>query len=168
MRDPRSVRCTYYLESEMEPAKAAAIMAGEQSSGTFLPVPGESARIRERHAAHIVDVQEFGFCKPSLPSRANPEKVRAALVTVDFPMENVGTDLATLQTAIAGNLFELGDLYACRLQDMVLPEDFVAAHPGPAFGIGGTRKLISDVQASWSAPSSSPTSDSPRRSSAWW
>ena len=54
-------------------------------------------------------------------------------------MENVGTDLATLQTAIAGNLFELGDLYACRLQDMALPEDFVAAHPGPAFGIEGPQ-----------------------------
>ena len=80
MRDPRSVRCTYYLESEIEPEKAAAIMAGEQSSGTFLPVPGESARIRERHAARISDVQELGFCRPSLPSRANPEKVRAALV----------------------------------------------------------------------------------------
>ena len=146
MRDPRSVRCTYYLESEIDPQKAAAIMAGEQSSGTFLPVPGESARIRERHAARITDVQELGFCRPSLPSRANPEKVRAALVTVDFPMENVGTDLATLQTAVAGNLFELGDLYACRLQDIALPEDFVAAHPGPAFGIEGTRKLISDVQ----------------------
>jgi ribulose-bisphosphate carboxylase large chain len=146
MRDPRSVRCTYYLESEIDPEKAAAIMAGEQSSGTFLPVPGESARIRERHAARISNVQELGFCRPSLPSRSTPEKVRAALVTVDFPMENVGTDLATLQTAIAGNLFELGDLYACRLQDIALPEDFVAAHPGPAFGIEGTRKLISDVQ----------------------
>jgi len=80
MRDPRSVRCTYYLESEIDPGKAAAIMAGEQSSGTFLPVPGESSRIRERHAARISDVQELGFCRPSLPSRANPEKVRAALV----------------------------------------------------------------------------------------
>ena len=146
MRDPRTVRCTYYLESEIDPEKAAAIMAGEQSSGTFLPVPGESARIRERHAAHVVDVQELGACRPSLPSRANPEKVRAALVTVDFPMENIGTDLATLQTAIAGNLFELGELYACRLQDLVLPEEFLAAHPGPAFGIEGTRKLIGDVQ----------------------
>ena len=146
IRDPRSVRCTYYLESEIDPERAAAIMAGEQSSGTFLPVPGESVRIRERHAARVVDVQELGFCPPSLPSRAAPDKVRAAWVTVDFPMENMGADLATLQTAVAGNLFELGELYACRLQDLVLPEDFVGAHPGPAFGIQGTRKLIGDVE----------------------
>ncbi|MCH6471959.1 RuBisCO large subunit C-terminal-like domain-containing protein [Sinomonas terrae] len=146
MRDPRTVRCTFYLESEIDPEKAAAILAGEQSSGTFLPVPGESARIRERHAAHVVEVRELGASRPSLPSRGNPEKVRAALVTVDFPMENIGTDIATLQTAIAGNLFELGELYACRLQELVLPEDFVAAHPGPAFGIEGTRKLLGDAQ----------------------
>ncbi|MBS9376539.1 RuBisCO large subunit C-terminal-like domain-containing protein [Rhodococcus sp. B50] len=142
MRDQRTVRCTYYLESEIPPEKAAALMAGEQSSGTFVPVPGESARIRERHAAQVVEVEELGVCPPSLGSRTAPEKVRAALVTVDFPMENIGTDLATLHTTIAGNLFELGDLFACRLESLTLPEEFVSAHPGPAYGIGGTRKLI--------------------------
>jgi len=146
MRDRRSVRCTYYLESEIEPEKAAEIMAGEQSSGTFIPVPGESPRIRERHAAQVVEVQRLGPCPPSLMSRAHPDKVAAALVTVEFPMENVGTDLATLQTTVAGNLFELGELYACRLQDIRLPEEFVAAHPGPAFGIDGTRRLIADAE----------------------
>jgi ribulose-bisphosphate carboxylase large chain len=145
MRDRRSVRCTYYLESEIEPETAAEIMAGEQSSGTFVPVPGESPRIRDRHAAQVVDVQRLGSCPPSLTSRANPDKVTAALVTLDFPMENVGTDLATLQTTVAGNLFELGELYACRLQDIRLPEEFVAAHPGPAFGIDGTRRLLADA-----------------------
>ena len=146
MRDARSVRCTYYLESEIEPERAAAILAGEQSSGTFLPVPGESARIRERHAAHVVEVRHLGARRPSLPSRRNPEKVHAALATVEFPMENIGTDLATLQTTIAGNLFELGELYACRLQDLALPEDLIAAHPGPAYGIEGTRQLLGDAE----------------------
>ncbi|WP_032364642.1 RuBisCO large subunit C-terminal-like domain-containing protein [Rhodococcoides fascians] len=145
MRDHRSIRCTYYLESDIEPQRAAALLAGEQSSGTFLPVPGESARISERHAARVVDVQESGWVRPSLPSRTEPEKVRAAAVTIDFPMENVGTDLATLQTAVGGNLFELGDLFACRLQSIDLPSEFVDAHPGPGYGIGGTRRLISDV-----------------------
>ena len=51
MRDQRVVRCTYYLESEMQPARAAAILAGEQSSGTFVSVPGESAELHEHHGA---------------------------------------------------------------------------------------------------------------------
>ncbi|OZC55553.1 ribulose 1,5-bisphosphate carboxylase [Rhodococcus sp. 06-621-2] len=146
MRDARSIRCTYYLESEIDPERAAGILAGEQSSGTFLPVPGESARIRERHAAHVVGVEEFEQVRPTLPSRGNPEKVRAALATIEFPMENVGTDLATLQTTIGGNLFELGELFACRLQSMELPDDLIEAHQGPAFGIEGTRRLIGDTQ----------------------
>jgi ribulose-bisphosphate carboxylase large chain len=146
MRDHRTIRATYYLESEIEPERAAAAMAGEQSSGTFVAVPGESPELHERHGAQVVGIEPLGDCQPSLPSRTSPEKVQAALVTVDFPMETVGTDLATLQTAVAGNLFELGQLYACRLQDIRLPDEFVAAHPGPAFGIPGTRRLINGVE----------------------
>ncbi|MFE9707620.1 RuBisCO large subunit C-terminal-like domain-containing protein [Streptomyces sp. NPDC005930] len=144
MRDQRVVRCTYYLESAIDPELAAAAMAGEQSSGTFVAVPGESPRLRERHAAQVVDVRELGVRGPSLPSRTRPEEVRAALAVVEFPMENIGTDLATLQTTIAGNLFELGELFACRVQDIELPDEFVAAHPGPAFGVPGTRRLLGD------------------------
>jgi ribulose-bisphosphate carboxylase large chain len=50
MRDQRTIRATYYLESEIEPERAAAAMAGEQSSGTFVAVPGESPELHERHA----------------------------------------------------------------------------------------------------------------------
>src|SRR5690349_12030802 len=60
MRDRRVVRGTYYLESEIEPARAAAILAGEQSSGTFVAVPGESVELHERHGAQVVHVQELG------------------------------------------------------------------------------------------------------------
>jgi ribulose-bisphosphate carboxylase large chain len=139
------VRATYYLESAIDPARAAAILAGEQSSGTFVAVPGESAELHERHGAQVVDVQQLGRRRPSLPSRTHPEKVNAAQVVIEWPMENIGTDLATLQTTIAGNLFELQELFACRVLDLQLPADFIAAHPGPAFGLPGTRRLISGV-----------------------
>jgi ribulose-bisphosphate carboxylase large chain len=141
MRDHRRIRCTYYIEA-VDVARAAAALAGEQSSGTFIAVPGESDRIRERHAAEVVEIRERGECAPSLPSRRRPERVTAAEVVVEFPMENIGSDIATLLTAVAGNLFELVDLYACRLQSIELPDEFVAAHPGPAFGVAGTRKLM--------------------------
>jgi ribulose-bisphosphate carboxylase large chain len=137
-----TIRATYYLEAETDLEEAAAAMAGEQSSGTFVAVPGESPELHERHGAEVISVEKLSERSPSLPSRARPDTVQAALVTVDFPLENVGTDLATLQTAIAGNLFELGQLYACRLQDLRLPEEFITAHPGPAFGIPGTRDLL--------------------------
>ena len=83
----------------------------------------------------MVEVQHLGRRVPSLPSRTHPEKVHTARVVVEWPMENIGTDLATLQTTIAGNLFELQELFACRVVDLQLPADFIAAHAGPAFGI---------------------------------
>ena len=141
MRDPRRISCVYGIESA-DPARSAAGFAGEQSSGTFTAVPGETDELRERFGAQVVDLVETGEGPPSLPSRLAPSSVRTARVTVEFPMENVGTDIATLLCAVAGNLFELGDLTACRLDELTLPAEFVAAHAGPAFGVDGTRRLM--------------------------
>ena len=142
MRDHRRLTCTYYIETVGDPRRGAELLAGEQSSGTFVKIPGETDRIRERHAAEVVAVRALGPVAPSLPSRTSVDRVEAAEVDIEFPMENTGSDLATLLTAVAGNLFELGGLLACRLQRMVLPDELIARHPGPAFGVDGTRKLI--------------------------
>jgi ribulose-bisphosphate carboxylase large chain len=142
MRDPRKLTAHYYIESQIEPEQAAALLAGEQSSGTFVQVPGESDELRARHGAEVTAVQHLGWTTPSLPSRSTPERVMAAEIELEFPMENVGSDIATTLTAVAGNLFELGDLFACRLRRLDLPNEFVAAHPGAAHGVRGTRQLI--------------------------
>jgi len=142
MRDHRLITCTYYIETDGDPRRGAEMLAGEQSSGTFVAVPGETDRIRMRHAAEVTAVRELGEVKPSLPSRVRVDRVRAAEVEVQFPMENVGVDLATLHTTVAGNLFELEALFGCRLNDIDLPGQFIDAHPGPAFGVEGTRKLV--------------------------
>ena len=101
-----TIRATYYLESEIELEQAAAAMAGEQSSGTFVAVPGESPELHQRHGAGDRGATRRRPRAVSALADA-PDQVHAGVVTVDFPMENVGTDLATLQTALAGNLFEL-------------------------------------------------------------
>jgi ribulose-bisphosphate carboxylase large chain len=141
MRDLRRITCTYYIEA-VDPERAAAFLAGEQSSGTFMAVPGETDQLRERHAAEVLSVRKLGEVSPSLPSRSRPERVTAAEIVVQFPMENSGFDIATTTTMVAGNLFELGHLYACRLQSIDFPDEFIAAHPGPAFGVQGTRDLM--------------------------
>lgn len=142
MRDTRRLTAHYYIESAIEPERAAALLAGEQSSGTFVQVPGESDELRARHGAEVTALRVFGRTEPSLPSRCTPESVTAAEIELEFPMENVGSDLATTLTAVAGNLFELGDLFACRLQRLDLPEEYVGSHLGAAHGIRGTRALI--------------------------
>ncbi|SDH18321.1 RuBisCO large subunit C-terminal-like domain-containing protein [Agrococcus jejuensis] len=141
MRDPRRIRATYLIEAT-DVARAAALLAGEQSSGTFVRIAGETDALRQRHGAEVVSLEELGRTAPSLPSRTSPEHVTAARIVVEFPMETVGTDLATIQTTVAGNLFELGELFACRLEALELPDELVAAHAGPAFGVAGTRALL--------------------------
>ena len=133
---------TYAIESEIDPEQAAGILAGEQSSGTFVRVPGEGDRLREEHGATVSAVRPLGEVAPSLPSRAAPRRVHAAEVDVEFPLANVHHDLATLFTVVGGNLFELQELYACRLVGLRLPDEFVGAFSGPAFGVAGTRRKI--------------------------
>ena len=48
---------TYRIQTPCEPAKAAEILAGEQSSGTFVPVPGETEELKQRFAAKVESVQ---------------------------------------------------------------------------------------------------------------
>jgi ribulose-bisphosphate carboxylase large chain len=39
------IKATYYIETSFAPEKAAAVLAGEQSSGTFVAVPGETEEL---------------------------------------------------------------------------------------------------------------------------
>ena len=64
------IEADYLLETPAEPQRVAEFMAGEQSSGTFLAVPGETAELKARVAARVtrLDVLEEVAGGPSLPS----------------------------------------------------------------------------------------------------
>jgi ribulose-bisphosphate carboxylase large chain len=145
---------TYLIETAHPLEKAAASMAGEQSSGTFVAVPGESDTLRERHGARVERITELETVDtPSLPGSRPPQppkggcgasgpvKYRHAEVVLSFPLENVGPSLPNLLTTVAGNLYELSQFSGLRLMDIELPQAFAEVHPGPQFGIEGTRNL---------------------------
>lgn len=139
-----NLRATYWIETGTDPEKAAAVMAGEQSSGTFVKVEAESEELVRAHGAEVVSVRPTGEQRqPSLPGAA-PAKdglYRQAIVEIDFPVANIGHSLPALQTMLAGNLFELHPFSGLRLLDFHLPPEFIDACPGPRFGINGTRHL---------------------------
>jgi ribulose-bisphosphate carboxylase large chain len=138
------VRATYRIESMTSLEEAAEVLAGEQSSGTFVKVDGETQGLKARHRASVVSVTDLGeVAVPSLPGAAGPGPARAGLVEVDFPFENFGASLPNLLASVAGNLYELRDLAGCRLLDLELPSAFAEAYPGPKFGVEGTRRLMS-------------------------
>jgi ribulose-bisphosphate carboxylase large chain len=140
------IEADYLLETPIDPRRAAEIMAGEQSSGTFVAVPGETPELKERSAARVValDILDESVPRRSLPSAGGVqegERVTRATVTLSWPLANLGPSLPNLVAAIAGNLFELRAVSGLRLTDIRLPPAFAAAYPGPRFGIAGTRRL---------------------------
>ena len=54
------VEADYLIETAFAPQDAAEVMAGEQSSGTFLPVPGETPELKARSAARVERVEILG------------------------------------------------------------------------------------------------------------
>ena len=144
------IEADYLIETAFPPADVAASMAGEQSSGTFVAVPGETPELLARAAARVeVLAPEDEVANPSLPDAAFPQGTPGgtplrwlrARVTLSWPVENFAGSLPNLLAAIAGNLFELKQLSGIKLLDLRLPLSFAAAYPGPRFGVRGTRRL---------------------------
>ncbi len=68
---------SYLIETAFPLHEAAEAMAGEQSTGTFVRLPGETDALREAHAARVEHVAERGtVASPACPApscqRASP------------------------------------------------------------------------------------------------
>ena len=143
-----SIVATYLIETPRSVEDAAEMIAGEQSSGTFLPIPGETDELKIRHRAKVVDVQMLdSTVDPSLPgSRIGKRTVsdsvfQRAQIKIAFPFENIGANIPTLLATVCGNLYELSDHSGCKLLDLDLPKAFAERYSGPQFGVEGTRRL---------------------------
>jgi ribulose-bisphosphate carboxylase large chain len=141
---PLRIEADYLVEAIGDPRSAVETMAGEQSSGTFVPVPGETPELKARSAARVESLKIFDepVATASLPTTAKASgEIHRALATLSWPIENFGPSLPNLLATIAGNLFELRAFTGLRLLDIRLPQAFADAYPGPRFGIEGTRRL---------------------------
>jgi ribulose-bisphosphate carboxylase large chain len=142
------VQARYWIETAYPLAEAAAMMAGEQSTGTFIRVPGETDELRALYAARVEKIVELGTMDaPSLPGSGVPKQHggpvvrRTAEVTLSWPLANMGASLPNLLATVAGNLFELKPFSGLKLLDITLPPAFLGAYQGPQFGVEGTRRL---------------------------
>lgn len=137
----------YRVESFVPLDKVSEVIVGEQSSGTFLRLAGETDELRQRSRARMGSIApEESVNAPSLHSehvqRSGPAGALVrGRIKIAFPIANVGADLSALLATVAGNLFELGEVTGLNLLDLELPDDYMASFPGPAFGVPGTRRL---------------------------
>ena len=146
--DPRAeFTARYFVESSVASEKIAQVIAGEQSSGTFLSLPGETRELKERSRARVARIEPLApALQPTLPSayidrHAHGGVFHRAEIEIAFPVANVGANLSSLLATVAGNLYELGEVTGLRLLDLDLEPEYAIQFAGPAFGIPGTRQL---------------------------
>jgi ribulose-bisphosphate carboxylase large chain len=148
MADSSHILATYLVETPLPLQRVIEVIAGEQSSGTFVAVPGETPELQRRHRAQIEDVElvtstsqaSLRGAKTSNTDYGEPSYQRAKF-TLSFPFENIGSNLPQLLATVCGNLYELSDHSGLKLLDLQLPSAFNERYSGPQFGIEGTRRF---------------------------
>jgi len=133
----------YLIETALPVEQAAAVLAGEQSSGTFVAVPGETAELKQRFAARVEKITALEtVAAPSLPTGRKPAAgYQRAHVSVSWSVENFGHNLPAVVSTVQGNLYELAQFSGLKLLDLDFPASFAAKFRGPAFGVAGCRRL---------------------------
>ena len=111
-------------------------LAVEQSTGTWVAVPGETPEVRRHHVAKVLGVYELPDYEFSVPPSL---ETRNWLIQVAYPEVNIGSQIPMLLTSVVGNISMGGNI---KLLDIRFPEKFVAGFTGPKFGIAGVREIL--------------------------
>jgi len=144
--NPDRFCASYLIETPLDPARVAEVMAGEQSCGTFTRVEGETDDLRARARAIVERIELLDVAaQPSLPNawlerKACPGPWRRARVRISFPIDNIGANLPTLACTVAGNLYDLGEVTGLRLESLRLPASYRRQFDLPRLSIAGTRE----------------------------
>ncbi|MCF6117783.1 ribulose-bisphosphate carboxylase large subunit family protein [Mesorhizobium muleiense] len=135
------ITLTYRIETSGSIEALAAKIASDQSTGTFVALAGETEELKARVAARVLAIRPLPHAeRPSLPE-AGDGPFKRADVDIAFPFDAIGTDLSALMTIAIGGAFSIKGLSGIRVVDMKLPEEYRGAHPGPQFGVAGSRRL---------------------------
>lgn len=142
------ITAAYYIETPYAPEKAAAVLAGEQSSGTFVAVPGETEELKQRFAARVEGVEYLETVKqPAIPGAMSKDgNYHRAVVKISWSIENFGYNLPVMVSTLQGNLYEITQFTGLKLMDIDLPASFGNEFKGPEYGIDGCR-ILTNVKA---------------------
>ena len=137
------ITLTYRIETPGSIEAMAEKIASDQSTGTFVPVPGETEELKARVAARVLAIRPLEDAKaPGWPEVGDGHgPLRRADVDIAFPLDAIGTDLSALMTIAIGGVYSIKGMTGIRIVDLKLPPEFKGAHPGPQFGIPGSRRL---------------------------
>ena len=134
----RFVIATYYCGAKptTNMMKFAAALAVEQTTGTWIQVPGETPEVRERCIGRLVGVYETPAYQIELPRDLEE---RHFIVRIAYPWANFGPQFAMMLSTVIGNISSSGKV---KLLDLSFPPSFLAQFKGPKFGVDGIRELL--------------------------
>ncbi len=157
-----TVIARYLIETPLPVEQAAEMIAGEQSSGTFLPVPGETEELKARARARVTDITLLDTVDPLAARRtgakdaANPLTYQRAEIThrvslrqcrcesADVGLDTSAATSTNCRTTPGASCWTSN----CRMSSPT-------RYPGPQFGVEGTRRLTGVERGPSSARSSS-------------
>lgn len=136
--DERFIIATYYCAGKptTNMIKLAAALAVEQTTGTWLTVPGETPEVRELAIGRVVGVYETPSYQASLPPEISE---RHFIVRIAYPWRSFGPQFAMMLSTVIGNIASSGKL---KLLDLEFPKSFHTQFAGPKFGVPGIRQLL--------------------------
>ncbi len=130
---------TYYCEFPRDIniiAKAESFAVG-QTVGTWVPVPGVTDEMREKHMGRVVNLYDV---PPTELETQVAEGKRAYLIQIAFPTVNFGSEFPMMLTTLLGN--DASTSTQAKLVDIQMPRKHVEGFNGPNFGIEGVRKAV--------------------------
>jgi len=77
--------------------KLAPAFAVEQSTGTWVPVPGETPEVKRRHLAKVIGVYEIPDYEFEVPKDI---QTRNYIIQIAFPEINIGEQIPMLLTTV--------------------------------------------------------------------
>ena len=110
----------------------AGMLAVQESTGSWVPLPLETAELIERHGALVTsafEVPDYEYDQP--------EGKRNFVVRIAFPIVNFGHQMPMLLNTVIGVISYFGDI---KLVELTFPKSFVEKFPGPRFGVQRMRE----------------------------
>jgi len=129
---------TYWLKGDKsyDASLVGQFLAIEQTTGTWVPVPGETPEIRAGHVAKVIGVYEAPFYEYGVPPEVTE---RQCIMQLAFPAANVEDQLPMMLTAIIGNISMVPNF---KLLDIRFPKATLDQYNGPKFGPDGWWKIL--------------------------
>jgi 2,3-diketo-5-methylthiopentyl-1-phosphate enolase len=132
------VIATYWIKADKgwDMSILGQVLAIEQTTGTWVPVPGETPEVRAGHVAKVIGVYEAPYYEYALPPEVTE---RQYILQIAFPAANVEDQLPMMLTAVIGNISMVPNF---KLLDLRIPKATLDQYNGPKFGTDGWWKVL--------------------------